>query len=801
MILTTSSIKYFKLLSSQITKDMARYDSQIPYYISNDPVINIYEAIRKVWLASIPIKRVCRENNISRTFFYQMEECFINYGLPGLFVLWKGIKEEPSLETLVLIIKKCRPSLSNIAILRIVQVVPIIEKTVDIKIIGKILTSHGYGFSSLETDKDFWGRIQRTLSELKTLTEKPLCGRDKKLRKNSFFVEQDPYHKKLELLRSLFFIKKLKVKDACVQYNIPTTTYYRLVEDYRLYGPWAALDSPTYGKKGSIADELQLKIILQKLEHPLWSGQKIVDTNKLKCSRYVVNRVIRRWGLEDKRRMPIALDRFIGVDEKLQSRRFEGLKTAYHLLPEKQILETCRINRHFELICKKMKTHAYHICDPGPLILAPFVNELGIVQAFRTYGPPKLRGIEITNLALLNVFRILSGYKRINHLNNNRDRSVALASGIGMFGSSSKYYEDTIEFKFESIYDMKCDLVARAKELNLIEGNKLAFDFHFKDFFGYNAEEKGIGKGPNKANNLVPGFRPHVVWDLAANVIISIAYFQGSVRSPKIIRHFCEKYIYPIIDPRAILEIYMDSEYTKETDFHYFKKIVFKNGEIYVCLKQNKQIAKLIKPALSNMDGWFDLREDDNGDEYKLHNVVLPNTKLQMSIVILREKKTHENIRLFGTTDMTLKALDILRKYRYRWIIENGLKDLVYSYFIDEISGKDPERIDFGFYCIMVARLAYEYFIKELGENYYNKEDGNKVTLGSMRNILFEKQNCTLEENSDGDIVITFIDTGCYKHFSVVSEILRKMKEDGRNKVLWWNNRGILIKSNCQYPA
>lgn len=172
-----------------------------------------------------------------------------------------------------------------------------------------------------------------------------------------------------------------------------------------------------------------------------------------------------------------------------------------------------------------------------------------------------------------------------------------------------------------------------------------------------------------------------------------------------------------------------------------------------------------------------------------------------MSIVILREKKTHENIRLFGTTDITLKALDILRKYRYRWIIENGLKDLVYSYFIDEISGKDPERIDFGFYCVMVARLAYEYFIKELGKNYHNKEDGNKVTLGSMRNMFFEKQNCTLEENSDGDIVITFIDTGCHKHFSAVSEILRKMKEDGRNKVLWWNNRGILIKSNCQYPG
>ena len=64
---------------------------------------------------------------------------------------------------------------------------------------------------------------------------------------------------------------------------------------------------------------------------------------------------------------------------------------------------------------------------------------LGVVQAFNTYGPIKLRGKEITNLALLNIFRILSGYRRISHLKSNSDRSVALASGIGMYGSTSKY--------------------------------------------------------------------------------------------------------------------------------------------------------------------------------------------------------------------------------------------------------------------------------------------------------------------------------------------------------------------------
>ena len=176
------------------------------------------------------------------------------------------------------------------------------------------------------------------------------------------------------------------------------------------------------------------------------------------------------------------------------------------------ILKTQRINRHFELICGKMKTHNYHICDPGPFILAPFVNDLGIVQSFETYGPPKLRGKEITNLAMLNVFRILAGYRRISNLSNNKDRSVALASGIGLFGSSCRFYEDSCEFKFSQLSKMRCDLVARAKQLEIIEGLKLGFDFHFKEFYGKNALEDGIGKGPNKSGDMAAGFRPHVAF-------------------------------------------------------------------------------------------------------------------------------------------------------------------------------------------------------------------------------------------------------------------------------------------------
>jgi transposase len=650
--------------------------------------------------------------------------------------------QHPDLEQLCLLAKTSRPSLSYTAIHRLAQAVPITKGVSTPKLVSTILQSHGYGISDMDDNAIFWGRIQRALDLWSILSRAPIKGRDAKKRKATLFVDRDPYHKRLELLREIFFNHNTTQKEVCFRFGTAMPTYYRLVADYRLYGLWAVIPAPSPGKQ-SPSPELQLAIILEKLKHPRWSPETIIKAHKLKVSRFAVHRVIKRWGLEDKDRNPVALDEYLGKTTPANEEPFQSLKSAYHLQSEKAILSTRRINRHFNLICNKMRICPFQLCDPGPLLLAPFVSDLGVVQAFDAYGPITLRGKEVSNLALLNVFRILAGYRRISHLNNNRDRSVALASGVGMFGSTSKYYEDTIAFEF--------------------------IDFHLKEFYGNHSDEKQIGKGPDKAGNMVPAFRPHVAWDLATNVIINIAYFQGSTRAPRIVEQFCEQNILPIIDPLAVRELYIDSEYTKENDFHYYKEVTFKNGDIYICLRKNKQIIKLIQPAIDNNDVWERYSQED---EFKAIQVKLPKTGLAMKIVILRDREKKNNIRCFGTTNVQLPPKDILRKYRFRWIIENGIKDLVASYFVDEIFGIDPAKVEFEFYCVMVARLAYEYFLKELAGKYYNKVDGNKYTLQKMRNMLFEKRNCTIEQNHSGNLILTLLD---WQHKGTIEDHVAKM--------------------------
>ncbi len=143
----------------------------------------------------------------------------------------------------------------------------------------------------------------------------------------------------------------------------------------------------------------------------------------------------------------------------------------------------------------------------------------------------------------------------------------------------------------------------------------------------------------------------------------------------------------------------------------------------------------------------------------------------------------------------------VLLKYRCRWTVENGIKDLTQSYFLDETYGIDPEKVEFEYYCIMVARLAFEYFLREMGGNYFKKTDGNRYTLNTVRNLLFEKRNCTIQKDSNGQYVLTAIDPGVPGWDSAISKLLNRWEKEGKNKVLWWNNAGIIFENKDQFKG
>ena len=316
---------------------MARYGSRTPYFVDDDPVIRNYEMIREVWFDGTPIKNVCQRYELSRSQYYEKEDRFIKHGFWGLFPELKVLPYSFDLERLIVMVSKARPSLSQQAMLRIAEAVPLTQEEADTKAVSQIVASYGRSASAQPADLKFWSRIQRALNHLRRLRRSPIQGRDKKQRKKTFFSDDDFCHKRLELLRELFFNRSAAIKEICLQFAMSPTSYYRLVEEYRLFGPWAVIPANLPGKE-TMSSGTELNIILEKLRHPRCSAQEIVKILKLRCSKYAVYRVFSRWGLTNKNLPPIALDRYCSIETSTEDKPFTGKVSAYHLYTERSLL-------------------------------------------------------------------------------------------------------------------------------------------------------------------------------------------------------------------------------------------------------------------------------------------------------------------------------------------------------------------------------------------------------------------------------------------------------------------------------
>ncbi len=217
------------------------------------------------------------------------------------------------------------------------------------------------------------------------------------------------------------------------------------------------------------------------MEHPRFSLDELMARMELRCSRSALYEVLRYWELLEKERRPVRLRGLWG--EEVPEKPAPLLKTAKDAAEAGQFRVPKKLNAHFAHFLNRMQSRAFAVCDPGPIVLAQFIDDLGVCEALQVYAPKRGEGSEITNLVLLNVCRILAGYETVGHLNRNSDRSVAVAAGVGVFPGKTALYDGFVDMKFEHLQDLRNDVAARARDLGLIRGERIAQDFHFKVSF------------------------------------------------------------------------------------------------------------------------------------------------------------------------------------------------------------------------------------------------------------------------------------------------------------------------------
>jgi len=249
-----------------------------------------------------------------------------------------------------------------------------------------------------------------------------------------------------------------------------------------------------------------------------------------------------------------------------------------------------------------------------------------------------------------------------------------------------------------------------------------------------------------------------------------------------------------VIDRAALTEIYADSEYTGEKQLVYLT--VRTNADVTMCLKQNPKIRKWREQTISK-GNW-----KPYGKDYRIasQDFVLAETGKPFRFVVKQHLETNET-RCFGSTHTDYSPLKILDRYHIRWPVETGIKDLIENYFLNRPTGTSPEKVETHYYCIMLARLAIDYFSSVLSFSGWKTPEEWGCTLSTIRTTIFSNQNCQLSLHESGDLLITYLDGDPQGVKNHLARVLLDRKQAGLNKVSWWDGYGVRVEVKDQYAS
>ncbi|MEA1991361.1 MAG: transposase [Thermodesulfobacteriota bacterium] len=773
---------------------MAKSNCFVPFTYEDESFFKSYEALYQLWAKRQTQKKVAQSLRISKKTLKGWQNSFLLYGAIGLLPKLSYVRVDTQMEKLVILIKSCRPHESASLALRLAEALEIPGPSLEL--IRQIQRCYGYGQRLDQKDVEYYHGLQHVLSSVAIRMSKKSSARNKGDRGIGFFnFDHDPFQQRIELFKTLSQCQKNRqIRPILKRFGIHPNRYYNLKDRYMMYGVWGLVDLVQTTKIGEkISPELELQIIEERLMDPLLSANKIIKKLDLKCSKANVQKIYTRWKLS-RFKKPISIRGVVSqpVVKEIQKKEPHVEPSARARFPD--LIKTARlkVNRSFSRLVQCLAHRKIAISNPGAIIAAPFLDQLGVVEALHTYGPEAFHSSEITNNIIVNVMRIIAGFPSIHDYAMNSDRSVAVGSGLSLNPGKSRFYDSFDELRFEHLQRLRNDASCRARELNIIEGKEIAVDYHCDPSDSKFPGDKSFSKSPDKKGDMVYAHRPQILWDSITNTIINIAYCEGRSRAPSALFKFCEENLFKVIDPDVIAEIYADSEYTGEKQLIYL--MIRSEADITMCLKQNPKIKKW-KEKTIRKDHW-----EDYGEDYRIasQDFILAETGKPFRFIVKQNKET-DVTRCFGSTHIDYSPTKILNFYHVRWPVETGIKDLIQNYFLNKPTGTSPEKVETHYYCIMLARLTIDYFRSLLCvPQWYNPEDWACV-LSTIRTSIFSNQNCQLSLDDSGDFLLTYLDGDRHGIKKKLAKMFKQRKDLGLNRVSWWGNRGVQVEVKDQF--
>ncbi len=794
MILTDATWAYFAQTPFRVRSALAHSQSSVPFAYEDEVFFKAYDALCNVWAGRKSQRAVADSHSISRQTLKKWETSFVDYGAVGLLPELSFVDIDPRLEQLITLIKSSRPHERASHALCLAEALQI--PGADMELIRLVQRCHGYGQRMDQKDIVYFKDLQHILNSVaKQKTRKTNMHDTKQRAKNFLNFNRDHLQQRVELIKTLFQCKKKRqIRPVLTTFGISPNRFYVLKNRYMIYGIWGLVDLVQQGRTGEkISPELELQIIEQRLMDSSLSTTKMIKKLNLKCSKANVQKVYKRWGLS-RFKSPVPIRGILArpVPVKVHKKESDMKQSVKTRMPDLIVKARLKVNPSFSRFIKTLFHRKVMISNPGALIAAPFLDQLGVVEALHTYGPGNFQPADITNNIIVNVLRIIAGFPTIHDYTMNSDRSVAIGAGLSLNPAKSRFYDSFETLRFEHLQGLRNDASCRARELNIIEGKHIAIDYHCDPCESRFPRDKALSKSPDKKGDLVYAHRPQIIWDSMTNTIINIAYCEGKSRAPSALYKFCEDNLFKIIDTDVLEEIYADSEYTGEKQLVYL--MIRSESDITMCLKQNPKIKKW-KEETIKQEAWQDYEKD-----YRIatRDFILPETGKGFRFIVKQNKETLET-RCFGSTHTNYSPVKILNSYHIRWPVETGIKDLIENYFLNKPTGTSPEKVEAHYYCIMLARLTIDYFRSILCCREWKSPEDWQCVLSTIRTSMFTNQNCELSRHDSGDLLLTFLDGDRYGIKTELAKRMEQRRKAGLNKVSWWGDIGVRIAIKNQY--
>lgn len=541
-------------------------------------------------------------------------------------------------------------------------------------------------------------------------------------------------------------------------------------------------------RNGKIGMKNEARIVVGKLQNPNKKTVSFADmlaTKNIDINPSSISMIFKRWKIKTFK------SKFADNLQRLEN-DFQEAENEVECLPTEKPVRF--VDEFYLPTLEGMSSHGMPTDSPGLFILWAYLEKLGIFPVLSQMGLAALpehssKGYSWLDLLLLNIGRIFYGISSHSATCEHPEPTLPFFAGL-IKAPCKDTFLDGLENKIteKETFKLRGWLVKKAYELGLVDMKKTALDFHQIDMDVIFDKIRNFGKGPSPNKKICyNGFRPHIAWDVGTGCLIAAEFRKSSARGTTTAMPFIKDFMLPEFSD-LFETIYIDSEYTGKNVWQFILDPNGMNAAMTACLKQNALVKRerdtLLKKHQNDHGFWryydddhvyssktFDLSwESGEGRGFKLKCVVKKNTN-------------NGSLRCFGSSKTQLDSTGILADYSNRWVIENGIKDLIGSYFIDNCPGTRPHLADVHFLVVSICRILFKLISDDLGDDGRNPDRTTK-TLARMRERLF-RQGAGKIFFRDNTFEVEFSNAFSPSMTNMLKKIFKKIAND--------NNDGLSI--------